>query len=82
MDVAKENPLTAMPLSDFQKCHPGMPQVDASLPIPAEFLERAALCNRRMVLTLDGRAMAVLVSLADFDLLEVTSHGIDLGDLG
>jgi len=70
--------MTAMPLKDFLLIHPGMPQVDASLPIPAELLDRAALCNRHLVLTMEGMAMGVVVSLADYDLLEVTSHGIEL----
>lgn len=71
--------MTSMPLNDFLAVHPGMTQVDAREVIPAELLERASLCNRRLVLTLDGRAMGVVVSLADLDLLEVTAHGIELG---
>lgn len=70
--------MTAMPLNDFFKIHPGMTQVDATQPIPASLLERAALCNRRLVLTLEGKAMGVVVSLADLDLLEITCHGIEL----
>ena len=71
-----------MPLNEFLRLYPGMTQVDAALPIPPELLERAARCNRRMVLTRDGMAMGVVVSLADFDLLDVTSPGIELEPKG
>ena len=70
--------MTAIPITEFQKLHPDMPEVDASQILSAALLERAALCNRRLVLTLNGKALAAIVSLADLDLLEATSHGIAL----
>lgn len=74
--------MTAIPLNEFLRIYPGMTQVDAAQAIPTALLERAALCNRRLVLTLDGKAMGVVVSMGDFDLLEITSHGIELEPRG